>query len=144
MVKKMAAAEASDKIIVFNGVEIIREIVSEYLKILSEYNKLVYKMGYYLKPKHVVYKKTSMGRVKYVYYGRYWWKLAYDGKRGKTSRVKWIYIGLTRPEGVPNPPENPLEGLKVRIAGCDVVLDREVYERFKDYFRGLKKAHINS
>jgi len=103
----------------------LQGILEEYKTRLYEYNKLVSTYGYYLKPLHIVYKKTSNGTVKYVYYGRYWYKIVYAGKRNKTSIVKWIYIGREKPlPKLPDPPHHPLEGIVLRIDSTGVYMKK--------------------
>ncbi|WFO75342.1 hypothetical protein J4526_00065 [Desulfurococcaceae archaeon MEX13E-LK6-19] len=91
-------------------------ILEEYKRKLYDYNRLVSEKGYRLKPVHIVVKKTKLGTVKYMYFGRYWYKVVYVGKSGKTSKVKWVYLGKEKPEKeLPDPPRHPLEGLVVKI-----------------------------
>lgn len=105
--------------------------MESYLRKVYEYNSAIRGSGYYLKPVHVVVKRGADGsRRVYLYYGRYWWKVVYAGKRGGTSLVRWVYQGRVKPPGLPDPPVNPLEGLKLRVEGDDLLLDRSVLERY--------------
>ncbi|MCE4623413.1 MAG: hypothetical protein F7B11_01515 [Caldisphaeraceae archaeon] len=97
---------------------------------IYRYNVLASKKGYYLKPVHKVYKpKGKSGKAIYEYYGRYWWK---------KLRGRLIYSGTTKPRILPNPPENPLEGLSIVREGEDVILDCFVYERYRWIFKDKK------
>ncbi len=89
-------------------------IIEKQLQKIYEYNKRIKNTGYYLKPVHIVVKKTISGEKKiYRYYGRYWWNVVYRGKRGGKSIIKWIYVGREKPPGIPDPPTHPLEGLVI-------------------------------
>ncbi|MEM0380135.1 MAG: hypothetical protein QXX35_01310 [Desulfurococcaceae archaeon] len=106
----------------------IKLLLSSFLTELYRYNNMIKNWNYYLKPIHIVVKKRSNGEiVKYIYYGRYWYRLA-----RKSSGIKWIYIGREKPvRNLPDPPSNPVEGLVVKIAGDEVVVltgSREIYE----------------
>ncbi len=102
-----------------------QRILDEYKLKLYRYNRSIRRLGYYLKPVHIVYKR-SLGRVvKYVYYGRYWYRLEYVGKKGRTSRIKWVYVGREKPlPEIPNPPEHPLEGLVLRIDDTGIYMKK--------------------
>lgn len=94
----------------------LMDLLEEYKKELYRYNREISLTGYYLKPYHMVVKKSSRGKIKYIYYGRYWYKILYLGKRGKTSVIKWIYLGNEKPsENLPDPPRHPLEGIVIKI-----------------------------
>ncbi|ADI31727.1 hypothetical protein [Staphylothermus hellenicus] len=96
---------------VFNRISLI---ISDNLRSIYEYNNIVKNYGYYLKPIHVVVKKSGSGAVKYYYYGRYWYRLEYT--RGNKRKLKWIYIGKEKPDKkLPDPPTNPLEGTVIKI-----------------------------
>lgn len=101
----------------------LNDILNEYKRVLYEYNKLVSSRGYRLKPVHMVVKKTPLGKVKYLYFGRYWYRVVYTGKTGRTSRVKWVYLGKNKPEeDLPDPPKHPLEGIVVKIDSTGVYI----------------------
>ena len=137
----MAAADPQHitMVLVRGGLSRVKEIEPLFIKALGEYNKAVYRLGYYLKPKHVVLKTRGGRRVRYVYYGRYWWRVEYGGRKGGTSRIKWRYIGVRKPDEVPPPPPMPLEGLKfIVVGGDDIVMSYETFERFRWLFEGLK------
>ncbi|MCS7128424.1 MAG: hypothetical protein N3E36_05325 [Sulfolobales archaeon] len=95
---------------------IYEEAIESYKKELYSYNNVIRHYGYYLKPMHVVFKRTKSGLIKYIYYGRYWYRVKYLGKRKGTSRVKWVYIGRNKPDpSLPDPPTHPLNGLVIRV-----------------------------
>ncbi len=114
-----------------------KKAVSEILTAIYQYNSLIKGTGYYLKPMHVVVKRSSKGRIEYIYYGRYWWEVKYIGKKGKTSRVKWLYRGNIKPRGLPEPPLNPLTGISVRIEADDLIFDRQVFEEHRDFILSI-------
>lgn len=96
--------------------EVLRKIsllLSEYLTAFYSYNSLIKDKNYYLKPVHVVVRRTpDGGSVKYYYYGRYWYSLQ---KTSAPSKVRWIYKGREKPDpSLPDPPANPVEGLVIK------------------------------
>ncbi len=100
--------------------KLIDDVFREYQKLVREYNKKIRESGYYLKPVHIVVKKVNNEVRIYRYYGRYWWRVEYLGKKGGRSIIKWIYIGREKPKGLENPPKNPLEGIVVyKVKGDD-------------------------
>jgi hypothetical protein len=126
---------------IVNGLEAVEKLLEEYRRLLYRYNSLVSSKGYYLKPVHVVVRDTPYGRKKYVYIGRYWWKVKYAGKKGSTSKVKWTYVGREKPRellGYPDPPHHPLIGLSYIVDGRDVILELKKYEKFRWVFEGYK------
>ncbi len=120
--------------IVKNSVDFFKHInliLSKYTEQIYSYNNIAREKGLYLKPVHVVVKKQRDGRkVKYYYYGRYWYKI--EIRKGRPSRIKWIYLGKEKPDPeLPDPPRNPLEGLVVRVTEDQVVVStpsKELYD----------------
>lgn len=92
--------------------ERLNNLLLESLPSIYSYNDRIRSEGYYLKPVHIVSRRTSMDSiVKYYYYGRYWYKM----EKNENWRIKWIYLGRSKPsQNLPDPPENPLEGLVVK------------------------------
>ncbi|OYT61046.1 MAG: hypothetical protein B6U75_00135 [Desulfurococcales archaeon ex4484_217_1] len=121
------------KVRIIDGYRRILAVQREYVEELKEYNNLVKKFGFYLKPTHVV----SVKGKKYIYHGRYWWKITYVREHGKT-KVKWKYVGKDVPRGLPQPPRNPLKGLNYMREGNDVILNLDSFSKFKHIFYGLK------
>lgn len=118
---------------IIGGYRRIADIQREYEEELREYNDLIRRLGFYLKPTHVVVVK---GR-KYVYHGRYWWKIVHIREGGRT-KIKWKYLGKNVCENVPKPPLNPLEGLSYVKENDDIILNMNSFLRFKHLFHGLK------
>ncbi len=116
---------------VIGGASRLAAIVDEIKGPFYKYNTLISATGYYLKPVHKVYKRTSQGIVRvYEYYGRYWW-------RKKNGRM--VYAGREKPRRVPlDPPPHPLEGLSIIVEEGDVIMSCRDYERFRAYFQGLR------
>lgn len=103
-------------------------LLSDYLVELYRYNSSIKDTSYYLKPVHVVIKGGGSGeRVKYIYYGRYWYRMLRE--RGS---IKWVYAGREKPdEKLPDPPRNPLEGLAIKVTSDELTIissSREIYE----------------
>ncbi|MET1128429.1 MAG: hypothetical protein ABWW70_03845 [Thermoproteota archaeon] len=120
------------KVRVVGGVRKLRALLDEELRKIYSYNAQIRGTGFYLKPWHVVKKRTSRGERLYIYIGRYWWRLAYVGKRGRTSRIRWTYVGRSKPQelsGYPDPPPTALEGIRIAVEGDDIVMNREDYEK---------------
>jgi hypothetical protein len=120
-----------------NGRFYLEKALEEYIRLIYRYNTLIRETGYYLKPVHIVTKKTNDGKKTYIYIGRYWWKIKYVGKRGRTSRIKWIYVGKEKPaelKDYPDPPYHPLAGLKVVIDGNDVLIDEKTLRKYRWLF----------
>ncbi len=111
----------------------INLVLSDYLVQIYDYNNIAKQKGYYLKPVHIVVKKKGDQKIKYYYYGRYWYKIEY--KKGKGSRIKWIYMGKSKPDPeLPDPPKNPLEGLVVRVSEDSIVINAPSEEVFRLIF----------
>jgi hypothetical protein len=127
---------------VVGGLNAFKAVLELYLRKLYEYNTLARRYGVYLKPVHIVVRVVGAEKRTYYYVGRYWWRIEYAGKQGRTSRLRWKYIGREKPaelkDVLPDPPRNPLEGLKFYAIGDDVVVDRETYEKFSWVFAGRK------
>ncbi len=119
------------KLLIYDGRKILYQIIDEIKKPFYKYNTLISNTGYYLKPVHKVYKTTSEGRRRiYEYYGRYWW-------RKVKGRLR--YAGTIKPRRVPiPPPSNPLEGLSIIVEDNDIIISCRDYEKFRDYFKGLR------
>ena len=118
------------KVRVIGGRIVLWRIASEVKSVFYEYNSLISRTGYYLKPVHKVYKRTSDGRRRiYEYYGRYWWR-----RKGK----RLVYAGTEKPRRVRvDPPRHPLEGLSIIVEDDDVIISCADYEKFKGFFEGL-------
>ncbi len=131
-----------------NGVSYLNKALEEYIRLLYKYNSVIRGTGYYLKPVHLVTKRTADGKKTYMYIGRYWWRIEYVGKRGKTSRIKWIYAGREKPRELreyPDPPKHPLVGLTVIIDGDDILVDEKSLKKYYWFFEPLldKKHNHN-
>jgi hypothetical protein len=112
-------------------------IVGEILPAFYEYNNLVKQKGLYLKPVHVVVRRNPDGGVtKYFYYGRYWYRI----ERDSLGRLKWVYVGRVKPiPELPDPPENPLEGVVVKQYNDVVEVIFASEEVFKMIYEKLSK-----
>ena len=103
---------------------------------LYEYNNEAKKHGFYLKPVHIVVKKNSSGdKLKYYYFGRYWYKIM-PVKRKNRRSIKWVYVGRNKPlNNLPDPPRNPLEGLVIKISNERI----EIISSNKNILENIKK-----
>ena len=124
------------------GLRAVRAALERYLRQLYSYNSMARRHGVYLKPVHVVVRSVGGVRRTYYYVGRYWWRVEYAGKSGRTSRLRWRYLGREKPRelsgSLPDPPPNPLEGLSFYAVGDDVYVSEEVYQRFRWVFEGYE------
>lgn len=120
---------SSCKVRIINGYEDIVSELNKIKEVIYVYNSEISNKGYYLKPVHKVYKLKNRNKIIYEYYGRYWWK--------KLDK-KLIYSGVVKPKILPSPPENPIEGLSIIREGNDIVIDCNVYEKFKWVFKNKK------
>jgi hypothetical protein len=117
-------------------------LVGELLKDFYKYNELIKERGFYLKPVHIVTRKLQDGStVKYYYYGRYWYRL----EKTPTGRIKWVYVGRTKPiPELPDPPENPLEGLVVKVYNDVVEIVIASEEMMKLIYSKLASSRTSS
>jgi hypothetical protein len=124
---------------VVGGASKVRKIYDKYVKKVKEYNKQIRHTGFYLEPVKMVPRRNPLDRksvVKYdYYYGRYWY-LYIGGK----ERGRYIYLGRTKPlETLPDPPENPLNYVKIIYDDEDILIPEEQFEKVKDLFKGYPK-----
>ncbi len=129
------------------GASYFNKLLEEYIQMIYRYNSVIRETGYYLKPVHIVTKHTSDGKKTYIYVGRYWWRIKYVGKRGKTSRIKWMYIGRVKPPELrdyPDPPQHPLVGLTVAIDGDDLLVDEKALRKYRWVFEPLLKQQSDA
>ena len=107
-----------------DGYKVIMDLFTPYRRRIYEYNSLIRETGYYLKPIHIVVKKMNDTRNKYIYFGRYWYRVA----RSSNGKLRWVYIGREKPDPqLPEPPLNPFEGLKIIVDGNDIIVDEHTY-----------------
>jgi hypothetical protein len=126
-------SEPQCRVRVYGGYSAIYSVLSEVKEKLYVYNELASRRGYYLKPVHKVYKRVNGVTRVYEYYGRYWWR---------KGEGKLIYAGSVKPKGLPEPPENPLEGLSIIREGDDIIVDCSLYDRYSWLFRGLRSERV--
>ena len=120
----------SCKVRVVEGAEVIDRLLDSLRVVIYEYNTTINDSGYYLKPVHKVYKRRQDGSVRvYEYYGRYWWRMV-----RKKGGYRAKYAGKVKPRGIRNAPELPIEGLVIVREGRDIIMDCDVYERYKHLF----------
>lgn len=132
--------------LVKNGLDAVASLLEEYKRAIYRYNSMIRGTGYYLKPMHVVVKHSASGEKKYTYVGRYWWRVVYVGKKGKTSRVKWIYVGKEKPaelKDYPDPPNHILVGFSfIVLNGRDILVREDVFKRYRWIFTGYEYEEI--
>jgi len=117
---------------VLKGYELVLRLYDPYRRRIYEYNTMIRPTGYYLKPIHVVYKALGYVKLRYVYFGRYWYRLHKTHSSSSKYKVKWIYVGRDKPDPhLPDPPLNPFEGLRMIAINDDIVVTREVFEALR-------------
>lgn len=124
---------------VVGGAPKVRKILEEYVMKVKEYNKQIRHTGFYLEPVKMVPRRDPHDRwnvKKYdYYYGRYW----YINVGGK-ERGRYVYLGTAKPiETLPDPPKNPLEGVKIIYDDEDILIPEDQFEKVKDLFKGYPK-----
>lgn len=132
------------KVLIKESGEIFRKIsliVGETLPVYYEYNNRIKHLGLYLKPIHMVTRKSADGSiVKYYYYGRYWYKI----EKTPDGRIRWIYIGKEKPvPTLPDPPANPLEGVVVKVHDDNVEIvfaNEEILKRLYERIFSRKSS----
>ncbi len=118
---------------VLKGYELVLMLYDPYRRRIYEYNTMIRPTGYYLKPIHVVHKNLGYTKLRYVYFGRYWYRLHKMQPGTSRYRVKWIYVGKEKPDPhLPDPPLNPFEGLRMVVdSNDDIIVTKEVFEALK-------------
>lgn len=100
-----------ERILIRGGLSYLLDLFLRYKLEIMEYNERIRSSGYYVKPIHVTYRSSGGRRLKYVYFGRYWYRVTKKG-----GRVVWVYLGREKPEpSLPDPPPNPFEGVSVVV-----------------------------
>lgn len=132
---------------IYGGYRLVMELYSPYRARIYEYNSTIRESGYYLKPLHIVYKIVHGRKLKYVYFGRYWYrvyKVPGEGELKKErSRIKWLYVGRDKPDPhLPDPPINPLEGIAVIVDGEDILVDERTFEALAKISVAVKGENI--
>lgn len=110
------------RVLVKKGLSYLLDLYTQYKLEIMEYNEKIRGTGYYVKPIHVTYKDSGDSRLKYIYFGRYWYRVSRKG-----GRITWIYLGKDKPEpSLPDPPLNPFEGISVIVVyEEDLEVDRD-------------------
>lgn len=119
---------------VYGGYKALSAALEPVKNAIYEYNSIISRRGYYLKPVHMVYRRGPGGTKIYEYYGRYWWR---------KGEKRLIYAGSLKPRGLPDPPPNPLEGLSIIREGEDVVMPCHLYDRFRQLFGDLRSERVS-
>lgn len=111
-----------EKILIKGAFSYLLDLYTRFKLEIMEYNEKIKSTGYYIKLMHVVHKNSSEARLKYVYFGRYWYRVS-----KKEKGVSWIYLGREKPEpSLPEPPLNPFEGVSVVVLNDeDIEVDVE-------------------
>jgi hypothetical protein len=124
----------SDYLIINFDKELLHRILISKAAVPNEQIKLIREKGLYLKPYHIVYKKTTLGEMEYRYYGEYWYKVVYQNKKRRL-----IYIGKSIPSDLGIKISIPIKGFSFvayRHKKSPVFIKKSVYSSFS----GLLKS----
>jgi len=145
------------KLIILDAVPRINEIKAEYRKRLEAHQQQIRRLKnkYFLRKVYV-----KRGDKTYVYekYYRYGYFKVEDSEeeevviplnlsnleryrfiRQHRFKRKMVYVGAKKPKvDIPEPPENPLEGLSFERKKNSVIVDSSVYDKHKNLFEGLE------
>lgn len=127
------------KVLIKGGLNHILDLYSQFkLEILS-YNERIKNTGYYVKPVHIAYKNSNTGRVKYIYFGRYWYRVV---KRG--NRLVWVYVGKDKPEpSLPELPPNPFENISIAVINdSDIEIDLDGLELLANIEKHIGRSDV--
>lgn len=108
--------------------EIRRKIVNNVLSLETLGGKI------YLKPMHIVVVRKGNNVRKYVYINRYWWKIAYNGKKGHVSKIKWKYLGKR------NSHIKDYE-LRFKIVGEDIIIDEKSFVKLREILGDILRKY---
>ncbi len=123
-----------------NGYRLLMNLYSDYRVKIYEYNSKIKETGYYLKPIHIVHKSLGNKKIKYLYFGRYWYKVV-----KKNKGFRWIYVGREKPDPMlPDPPIIPFEGIGVVVDGEDIMLDEKGYRVLNEVAKIVMKESLDS
>ncbi|MEM0066495.1 MAG: hypothetical protein QXT76_03775 [Sulfolobales archaeon] len=99
------------RVLIKSGLSHLLDLYTQFKLEILNYNEKIKNTGYYVKPIHVTYKNSNGVKIKYVYFGRYWYRIS---KRKKG--VAWVYVGKEKPDpSLPDPPLNPFEGVSAIV-----------------------------
>ncbi|MCE4615272.1 MAG: hypothetical protein F7B60_07080 [Desulfurococcales archaeon] len=116
-----------EKIALQGCMGILEKLLDDYRTSIYAYNSMIKKTGFYLKPVHKVYYKNSHGtKIIYEYHGMYWWK-----KQKKGYKVYLKYYGKQKPEGLPDPPVNPLSGVIIDKTEGLIIVPKSLFGNMK-------------
>lgn len=127
------------KVLIKGGLNHILDLYSQFkLEILS-YNERIKDTGYYVKPMHVAYKNNDAGRVKYIYFGRYWYRVV-----RRDNRLVWVYVGKDKPEpSLPDSPPNPFENVSIAVINDnDIEIDLNSLELLASIEKHIGKPDV--
>jgi hypothetical protein len=125
----------SDYLIINFDKELLHRILISKAVVPDEQMKLIQEKGLYVKPYHIVYKKTMLGEMEYRYYGEYWYKVVYYNKKRRL-----IYIGKSIPSDLGIKISIPIEGFSFvayRYKKSPVFIRKSVYSSFSSMLKSL-------
>ena len=147
----------STKLLILDAASRIREIQTEHKKKIEAYHQQVRRLKNECFLRKVQVKR---GGKTYVYekYYRYGYFKTEDGGETKVEvpldlpnpqryrfirehglRRRMVYVGARKPKVVlPDPPEDPLAGLSFERKKDSVIVDRRVYDKHRDVFKGFE------
>ena len=105
-------------IIIENTRDVINVLRRKTQELIREYNRiLLNKYGIYLKPVHIISRRYGKKKIKYVYFGRYFWLV-------KDKRVLgWRYLRKYNVIGIPEPPKHKLFSISLKLENEHIVIN---------------------
>ena len=151
----------SSKLLVLDAATRIREIQTKHKKKLDAYHQQVRRLKNECFLRKVQVKRWGKTYVYEKYY-RYGYFKTGAGEETEVEvppdftntqryrfikehglKRKMVYVGAEKPKvELPDPPEDPLAGLAYNRKKDSVILDRGVYLKHKDLFRGLEAFEL--
>ncbi len=122
------------------GYRVIMDLYTPYRIKIYEYNSKIKESGYYLKPIHVVHKEVGDRKVKYIYFGRYWYRVV----RNRGRKLRWVYVGKEKPDPhLPDPPLTPFEGIGVAVDNGDILVSENVFRALNEIAKMIAKKNLH-
>lgn len=123
------------KVKVVNGLDTVLKAKQKFIEVLEDYNSILEKKtpGYKVEFVEEVKKHKKSGEAYTIRFKGLFWKTP----RGK-GRFRREGLPVEIADEIPAPPRFELEGLEAIVEGASLILEYNVFKRFKELFKGLK------